>query len=292
MASGTGQAPPGNAANQLIDRAYRRFVRSSSDYIDLIDRIHHHVVPRTYVEIGVASGRTLALALPGTAAIGIDPAPKIRFPLHRGTRVFNATSDDFFEQNDLRSLLGRQTVDLAFIDGMHLFEFALRDFMNIERYSAPSTTVLVHDCYPIDERLARREREKGRWTGDIWRLIVCLKQWRPDLDTAVVDVWPSGLGLIRGLDPSSTVLADHYDEIVAQYLDLPFEYLEKGDKAELLNAVANDWDTVRNMLPDRQRRFSVPLYKAQMALRGATSAVLGKMRGADGAAKPTGTDEW
>ena len=28
------------------------------------------------------------------------------------------------------------TLDLVFIDGMHLFEYALRDFMNVERYCA------------------------------------------------------------------------------------------------------------------------------------------------------------
>ena len=142
---------PRNAAPDLIDRAYRRYRRLKPEYTLLIDRIHLHVVPRTYVEIGVATGRTLALVLPGTDAIGIDPDPRIKYPLSRKSRVFELTSDDFFAQKDLSSLLGHRPVDLAFIDGMHHFEFALRDFMNIERYASRSTAVLAHDCLPIDE---------------------------------------------------------------------------------------------------------------------------------------------
>ena len=33
------------------------------------------------------------------------------------------------------------TFDLAFIDGMHHFEFALRDFANLERHCAPGSTM-------------------------------------------------------------------------------------------------------------------------------------------------------
>jgi hypothetical protein len=279
----------GNGATQLIDRAYRRFVHFPADYTRLLDRIQQHVVPATYVEIGVASGRTLSLALPGTAAIGIDPEPKIRFPLNDDTRVFAATSDDFFADNDLDALFGRRAVDLAFIDGMHLFEFALRDFMNIEKYASEEATVLIHDCYPIDEQTALRERETKKWTGDIWRLIVCLKQWRPDLQVTVVDVPPSGLGLVRGLDRNSTVLADHYDEIVEQYLDLPFSHLEETSKAQALNLVANDWDSVRTMLPDRPRRhFSVPRYRARRVVQEVTRSARRRARGsAGGRAQPT-----
>ena len=48
------------------------------------------------------------------------------------------TSDDFFASHDLAQVLGGRPVDLAYIDGMHQFEFALRDFMNLERYVGPA----------------------------------------------------------------------------------------------------------------------------------------------------------
>ena len=41
--------------------------------------------------------------------------------------LFPQTSDEFFARNDVGAELGGLPVDLAFIDGMHHFEFALRD---------------------------------------------------------------------------------------------------------------------------------------------------------------------
>ena len=142
--------------------------------------------------------------------------------MRRRTRIFRQTSDEFFAQHDLTRLFGGLPVDLAFIDGMHHFEYALRDFMNLERFSNAASTILIHDCLPIDETTADRERSTNVWSGDIWRLILLLREWRPDLRVSVVDSGPTGLGLVRGLDPASSVLRDHYDEIVAQYLSLPY----------------------------------------------------------------------
>ena len=241
---------------RFVDKIYAQHGRSDQPYFELIDRIHQHLVPRTYVEIGVSTGRSLTLVLPGTIAIGVDPAPNLIFPVRRGTRIFHQTSDDFFSQHDLQALFGGLPLDLAFIDGMHHFEFALRDFMNLERSSNPETTVLVHDCLPIDEVTAERERSTQVWSGDVWRLIVLLREWRPDLDVAVIDSAPTGLGLIRSLDRHSTVLHDHYDEIVEQYLSMPYESLENGSKNSTLNVIGGTWPVVLSQLPRRPFRTS------------------------------------
>lgn len=264
-------------ATTIVDRTYRRVVPMNPPYIALLDRIHRHLVPRTYVEIGVLHGHTLALALPGTTAIGVDPAPSVIYPLQRRTRVFKETSDDFFDRHDLSALLGGQPLDLAFIDGMHHFEFALRDLINLERYATADTTILVHDCYPFDEVTAARERTTKKWSGDVWKLIVCLKQWRPDLRIAVVDVAPTGLGVVRGLDASSTVLSDHYDEIVASYLALPFDSVAGDAKRTTLNGIPSDWDTVRALLPARRLRQA---NVHGLAARRAAGAVWWSVRGA------------
>ena len=105
--------------------------------------------------------------------------------------------------------LGGKAVDLAFIDGMHLFEYALRDFSNLERLCTPHSTILVHDCYPLDRQTADRERTTLFWSGDIWRLILLLKKYRPDLEINVIAAPPTGLGVIRNLDPASRVIADN-----------------------------------------------------------------------------------
>jgi len=44
-------------------------------YYALLDRLHDHLRPRGYVEIGVADGHSLGLTRPGTVAVGVDPDP-------------------------------------------------------------------------------------------------------------------------------------------------------------------------------------------------------------------------
>ena len=110
---------------------------------------------------------------------------------------------------------------------------------------------------------------------------MCLKKWRPDLKVAVVDVPPSGLAIITGLDPASTVLTDNYPRrSIEQYVDLPFKYLEEQNRSEALNVVANDWDKVQTMLPDRRRKFfSVSLLKSRRVLSAAIRSASPKPRG-------------
>ena len=44
------------------------------DYYDLFAEIHRNYQPRVYMEIGVATGKSLALSRTGTRSLGIDPA--------------------------------------------------------------------------------------------------------------------------------------------------------------------------------------------------------------------------
>src|SRR6185436_7092029 len=163
---------------------------------------------RTYLEIGVETGYSIQFAAPGTRAIGVDPKPAIAVPLGPHVQIFAETSDAFFAHRDVRAALGGLPLDLAFIDGMHHFEFALRDFMNIERLCVAQSTVLIHDCFPRDRRTAQREPDPQFWAGDVWRLVVLLKKYRPDLQIHTVATPPTGLAIVRNLDPSSQVIGD------------------------------------------------------------------------------------
>ncbi len=242
--------------------------RPGSPILVCSTEIHQHLVPKTYAEIGVSLGRSLTLTLPGTVAVGIDPFPNVQFPLRRGTRVFSQTSDDFFAQHDLRTLFGGRPLDLGFIDGMHRFEFALRDFINLERASSSDTVLLIHDCLPIDELSAEREQSTEIWSGDVWRLILILREWRPELDIAVVDIAPTGLGVVRGLDPHSAVLQENYDNIVRQFVDTPFSVLGES-KHSKLGTITSDWRTVKARLPSTPyRKSNVEFLKAQRASCG------------------------
>ncbi len=195
------------------------------DYYDWLKTFHQWLSPTSYVEIGLGHGRSLALAGPDTKAIGIDPYQgfweRLNYvcPFGQAT-LFPLTSDDFFKQHDLREVIEQETFDLGFIDGLHLFEQALKDFINLERYARADSVILIHDCLPIAPIVAERERCTGFWTGDVWRIIPCLKTFRPDLKIMTIPTKPSGLGVVTNLDASSTVLSDNYDDIVRYYLTL------------------------------------------------------------------------
>jgi hypothetical protein len=183
---------------------------------------------------------------PGTRALGVDPAPKISHVLPGNVRVFAETSDDFFRR-DVQAELGGLPVDLALIDGMHHFEFALRDFMHLERLSAPGSTILIHDAFPHDQRTAQRERVSAFWSGDVWRLVVLLKKYRPELQIQVVAAPPTGLAVVRNLDPASRFIQENLERLCAEFMALDYAYLEK-DRAGKLNLFANDWERVRDVL--------------------------------------------
>src|SRR5262245_4290091 len=128
-------------------------------YYALLERLHRHLRPRGYLEVGVADGHSLGLTQPETVAVGVDPQPgpevAERAP---GRRVEAMTSDEFFATFDRDDVFGDVPLDLAFVDGLHLFEAALTDVANVERWSHPGTVLLVHDCHPTSARMAARER--------------------------------------------------------------------------------------------------------------------------------------
>src|SRR5258706_6995612 len=100
-------------------------------YLQVMARILDAVRPRTYVEIGVERGTSLRLVQAPTLAIGIDPEPKLAGPLAANHKVFAETSDALFAGRDPRAELGGLPIDLAVIDGMHQFAFALRGFAKL-----------------------------------------------------------------------------------------------------------------------------------------------------------------
>lgn len=220
---------------------------AGDDYLTMLERIHAHLRPRAYLEIGVGDGKSLALAAGDTPAIGIDPDPQLTRALRPNERLFRETSDAFFAARDLAAEIGGRPLDLAFIDGLHLFEYALRDFIHVERHSAPHTVVLLHDCYPLDEPTAARERATRHWSGDVWKLVLCLKKYRPDLAVHTLSALPTGLAVVRGLDRGSRLLAERFDALCREYVPMPYAALG-ADKRAALNLVPSEWAAARALL--------------------------------------------
>jgi methyltransferase family protein len=184
---------------------------------EFLRRIHEAYQPRSYLEIGVSTGASLGLSRART--IAIDPAFKITSEIRCDVQVVKATSDDFFARADGLTHFPDELIDLAFVDGLHLFEFALRDFINVERHADWTSVIVVDDVLP--RNVAEASRERGTmvaWTGDVFKIVEVLARHRPDLLLVALDTDPTGVLLVLGADPESRVLAERYDEIVAEHV--------------------------------------------------------------------------
>jgi hypothetical protein len=187
-------------------------------YLDFMAALHERFAPRTYLEIGVAEGHTLAASR--CTSVGVDPEFAVTQELRARVSLRRCTSDEYFHELDAeaRTPFGGLPVDLTYIDGMHLFEYALRDFIGAERYSSRSSVIVLDDVLPRNVEEAARNKPDFPWTGDVFRIRSALKKHRPDLKQVLVDTEPTGTLLVAGLDPASTVLPTLLDEIVRAFV--------------------------------------------------------------------------
>jgi predicted O-methyltransferase YrrM len=185
------------------------------NYLAFLRAVHEHVSPQRYLEIGIRNGGSLALSQ--CRSVGIDPAFEITAELDGNFALFRTTSDEYFTRPDPLAPTGGQPFDLSFIDGLHLFEFALRDFINAERYSTPTSVVIFDDVLPRGVAEAARVRHTKAWTGDVYSILGVFERYRPELSVIPVGTAPTGLLVVVGLDPANTVLTDNYDEILAEF---------------------------------------------------------------------------
>lgn len=201
--------------------------------------VHAHAIlrPQIYLEIGVQAGYSLALAQAAELAIGVDPVAAVTRENTRPNQdVVLWTAGEFFAQGapgiPRHGEITRQ-VDFGYIDGSHLFEDALHDFINIERYCGPRSVIMLDDVLPYNEAIATREQPPGDWTGDVWKIAYVLEEYRADLFPVLVDVAPTGLLMVLDADGGAErtdELADSYDKIVAEWRDqetVPRQVLER-----------------------------------------------------------------
>ena len=133
---------------------------AGTHYHAVLARLHEILRPRSYLEIGVETGATLALAR--CPSIGIDPAFRFtdmelmdRITAKPSLLLYKMASDAFFAEHSPTTLLGRP-LEMAFLDGMHRCEYLLRDFINTEIHCRPNAVVALHDCVPLEMPMAER----------------------------------------------------------------------------------------------------------------------------------------
>lgn len=146
-----------------------------------------------YLEVGVERGLTLE-SIKVQMRLGVDPAPKFDLSrLPKGLEFFNGTSDEFFQK-----LQPDVFFDVVFLDGLHVIEQAYRDLRNALAHVRDGA-VLIDDTVPSDEVSAMpdqrasltRRREMGLegepWHGDVWKLVVCVARYHPELDFRTIE---------------------------------------------------------------------------------------------------------
>ncbi|MFP4018064.1 MAG: class I SAM-dependent methyltransferase [Bacteroidales bacterium] len=179
------------------------------DKYNTLKKIHDIIDPNFYLEIGTKRGTSLKLSN-APLSIGIDSNPKIGGL--KGKELVKKNSNQFFKHRKLD-----QKIDLAFIDGKHLIENVLSDFINVEKNSHKNGVIVLDDPLPAHPVQANRIKQSNKWTGDVWKIVPILRKYRPDLTLKLLDVAPTGMLVVTNLDPSNSELESNYKTIVDQW---------------------------------------------------------------------------
>jgi hypothetical protein len=169
-----------------------------------------------YLEIGVFSGH-IFFWIKSKFKIGVDPdfkfnqfkksAKLLLNPFNFFNQYFEKPSDDFFREN-APQIFADTKLEIALIDGMHEYLFALRDVENALRYLSANGVIILHDCNPFKKENAVSFAEweardfKGTWNGDVWRAVLHLRSLRKDINVFTLDC-DHGLGVVTFGEPEN-----------------------------------------------------------------------------------------
>jgi hypothetical protein len=209
-------------------KGYDMFKAASGlNYYRFLKRLHENFLFDWYMEVGCRAGKSFSLSRSKT--IAVDPFFRAEINIITAKPelyVFQKTSDDFFGSG----FLARNKIKLSvsFLDGMHLVEYLLRDFIATEQASNSKGVILMHDTAPSTAAMTMRDFRampagNAAWTGDVWKLVPILQKYRPDLTLQMLDCRPTGLLMVTGLDPKNRVLSQKYAQIIAEWKDLTIE---------------------------------------------------------------------
>jgi hypothetical protein len=219
--------------------------------------LHELTSPRTYLETGIQRGDSIALSR--VPSVGIDPEFSIKAEVITDVHLARTTSDEFFARREPLAHLPRPVIDLAFIDGMHLAEYALRDYLAVERFTTPASVIVFDDMLPRTLDEAARHRHTTSWTGDVYKASLALREMCPELIVLEVDTTPTGVVVVLAPDASRDGVLPGYDDwldvaMAPDPQDVPQEILTRSrahDPDELL--ASSGW----RRLPELRRRRRV-----------------------------------
>jgi hypothetical protein len=234
---------------------------------EFLEALHRQLRPRTYLETGIHVG--LSLALSRAPSIGIDPAFSIVTELQTDVHLARTTSDEFFARRRPLAHLPMDVVDLGFIDGMHLAEYALRDYLAVERFTEPTSVIVFDDMLPRSVVEAARYKEadewtrKKAWTGDVYKAAQALRDMCPELIVIEVDTSPTGVVVVLLPDAQRDGVLPGYDAwldvaVSPDPQHVPEEVLTRSRAADPERLLASPvWDELV-FARESRRRTDVP----------------------------------
>ena len=163
--------------NERFSKKFDYDWHKKSSRFDIINKIIKKKKFESYLEIGCQSDVNFSKIIIKNK-IGVDP---------QSGGTHRMTSDDFFKQN-------KNTFDLIFIDGLHVYEQVLKDIENSLKVLNDNGVILIHDCLPAKIWHQTIPQTHSSWNGDVWKSIV-KSRTRIDIDTYTIEA-DQGLGLI------------------------------------------------------------------------------------------------
>ncbi len=146
---------------------------SGVPYAELLSRMAAGLSCRTYFE-KIRYGAGNALKSIKCDSVSVDPHFNIPHDALEGRRrahFFQMTSGVFFEHYNIRAFFPGG-IDIALLNGFHAFEALLHDFINTEQFCHKGSVILLHNCLPLNERMAerafRRVETEDPATRDYW----------------------------------------------------------------------------------------------------------------------------
>ena len=217
------------------------------DRLRVIQTLMDNFNLKNYLEIGVHAAH-IFFKVKTKFKVAVDP--EFRFtqwkkftrtftnPYNVYNQYYEKTSDAFFAEDAAR-LFTNTPVQLAFIDGMHEYAYALRDIENSLKYLTDDGVIVLHDCNPTTESASvsfadwQKRNYSGSWNGDVWKSILHMRALRKDVTVFVLDT-DEGLGVIVRKPDNNPI------QLTAQQIkSLTYADLEKNRK-EWLNL--QSWD--------------------------------------------------
>lgn len=224
---------------------------------ELLEQLHALLEPRTYFEIGVREGMSLALSR--TKSVAVDPFFLLDREIRCDVHLVRTSSDEFFARKHPFAHFDEPVIDLAFIDGMHLSEYALRDVINTEKFTHPGSVIVIDDMLPRSVEEAGRTRQgsaaKGAWAGDVFKILPALRRYRPELVVLEVDTQPTGTVVIIAPDRTDSTVGRAYDQLVGEFVVVDPQ-------------VVSDETLHRTRAVAPEKLLATPIWDGLRALRG------------------------